>query len=123
MIEPAVAPATTLRRALTDFGPAYAVNGLIGFIFASTGPVAVILSVGYARRAVASPTSRRGSSARSSSTAWSRCCSAGATGSRWCFFWTIPGTVLVGPALGHLSFAEVIGAFVASGAADGAARR
>jgi benzoate membrane transport protein len=26
------------------------------------------------------------------------------------FFWTIPGTVLVGPALGHLSFAEVIGA-------------
>ena len=32
------------------------------------------------------------------------------------FFWTIPGTVLVGPALGHLSFAEVIGAFFATGA-------
>lgn len=31
------------------------------------------------------------------------------------FFWTIPGTVLVGPALGHLSFAEVIGAFYATG--------
>jgi len=27
------------------------------------------------------------------------------------FLWTIPGTVLVGPALGHLSYAEVIGAF------------
>ena len=32
------------------------------------------------------------------------------------FFWTIPGTVLVGPALGHLSFAEVVGAFFATGA-------
>ena len=31
------------------------------------------------------------------------------------FFWTIPGTVLVGPALGHLTFPEVIGAFIATG--------
>ena len=31
------------------------------------------------------------------------------------FFWTIPGTVLVGPALGHLSFAEVVGAYYATG--------
>ena len=31
------------------------------------------------------------------------------------FFWTIPGTVLVGPALTHLSFAEVTGAFIAAG--------
>ena len=31
------------------------------------------------------------------------------------FFWTIPGTVLVGPALAHLSFAEVIGAYYATG--------
>jgi benzoate membrane transport protein len=31
------------------------------------------------------------------------------------FFWTIPGTVLVGPALMHLSFAEVTGAFLATG--------
>jgi benzoate membrane transport protein len=31
------------------------------------------------------------------------------------FFWTIPGTVLVGPALTHLRFAEVVGAFVATG--------
>ena len=31
------------------------------------------------------------------------------------FFWTIPGTVLVGPALGHLSFAEIIGAYYATG--------
>jgi benzoate membrane transport protein len=31
------------------------------------------------------------------------------------FFWTIPGTVLVGPALTHLSFPDVIGAFLATG--------
>jgi benzoate membrane transport protein len=31
------------------------------------------------------------------------------------FFWTIPGTVLVGPALGHLRWPEVVGAFVATG--------
>lgn len=31
------------------------------------------------------------------------------------FFWTIPGTVLVGPALARLSFAEVVGAYVATG--------
>jgi benzoate membrane transport protein len=31
------------------------------------------------------------------------------------FFWTIPGAVLVGPALGHLSFQEVIGAYLATG--------
>jgi benzoate membrane transport protein len=33
------------------------------------------------------------------------------------FFWTIPGAVLVGPALAHLSFAEVIGAYYATGLA------
>ena len=32
------------------------------------------------------------------------------------FFWTIPGAVLVGPALGHLTFPEVIGAYIATGA-------
>jgi benzoate membrane transport protein len=31
------------------------------------------------------------------------------------FFWTIPGTVLVGPALAHLSFPEVVGAYIATG--------
>lgn len=31
------------------------------------------------------------------------------------FFWTIPGTILVGPALAHLTFAQVVGAFYATG--------
>jgi benzoate membrane transport protein len=29
--------------------------------------------------------------------------------------WSIPGTVLVGPALAHLTFAEIVGAFLATG--------
>jgi benzoate membrane transport protein len=32
------------------------------------------------------------------------------------FFWTIPGTVLVGPSLQHLSFPAVLGAYYATGA-------
>ncbi len=31
------------------------------------------------------------------------------------FFWTIPGTVLIAPALGHLTFAEVVGAYIVTG--------
>ena len=31
------------------------------------------------------------------------------------FFWTIPGTVLIGPALGHLTMPEVVGAYLATG--------
>jgi benzoate membrane transport protein len=34
------------RQILSDFGSTYAANALIGFIFAATGPVAIILSVG-----------------------------------------------------------------------------
>jgi hypothetical protein len=33
-------------RILADSGPGYFANGLIGFIFSATGPVAIILSVG-----------------------------------------------------------------------------
>ena len=36
----------SLRRVVADFGPAYAANGFIGFVFSASGPVAVILSVG-----------------------------------------------------------------------------
>ena len=103
-----------LRRALADFGGVYFVNGLVAFIFAASGPVAIILAVGT-----------RGGLSPSDLASWifgaffvnglisiAFCW--------WCrqplvFFWTIPGAVLVGPALGHLSFAEVIGAYIATG--------
>jgi len=114
MLEPFARPALSLRQLRADLGPTYLVNGLIGFIFAATGPVAVILSVG----------SRGGlSQAQIASWVFGAFFLNGLLTVLACwlyrmplaFFWTIPGTVLVGPALTHLSFAEVVGAFIVTG--------
>ena len=100
---------------VSDFGAVYAVNALVAFIFAASGPVAIILAVGT-----------RGGLSASDLASWLF----GAffvnglisIAFSWVYrqplvlFWSIPGTVLVGPALGHLSFPEVVGAFLASGA-------
>jgi benzoate membrane transport protein len=100
---------------LADLGPGYAANGLIGFIFAATGPVAIILAVGT-----------RGGLSEAELASWVfgvffiNGLLTLAMSWRYRmplgFAWTIPGTVLVGPALQHLSFAEVIGAFYATSA-------
>ncbi|MCW0215920.1 MAG: benzoate/H(+) symporter BenE family transporter [Pseudonocardia sp.] len=101
-------------RLWRDVGPHYLANGLVGLIFAATGPVAVILAVGVG-----------GGLSEQQLASWlfgvfflnglltvAAC---------WlyrqplAFFWTIPGTVLVGPALGHLTFAEVVGAYLVTG--------
>ncbi|MCC7059825.1 MAG: benzoate/H(+) symporter BenE family transporter [Burkholderiaceae bacterium] len=113
-LEAPIRPPTRLQRLRHDFGTVYTVNGLIGFIFAATGPVAVILAVGT-----------RGGLSESDLASWifGAFFLNGPITLLFCwlyrqplaFFWTIPGTVLVGPALGHLSFPEVIGAFVVSG--------
>ena len=42
MLEAFARPPLSLRQLSADLGPAYLVNGLIGFIFAATGPVAVV---------------------------------------------------------------------------------
>ncbi len=102
-----------LRQILADFGPAYFANGLIGFIFSATGPVAIILSVGT--RGGLSQTELASwifgvffvNGLLTIAMSWRYHMPLG-------FAWTIPGTVLVGPALQHLSFAEVIGAFYAT---------
>lgn len=104
-----------MRRLAVDFGGIYAVNGLVAFIFAATGPVAIILAVGA-----------QGGLSESDLSSWifGAFFINGLISIAFClfyrqplvFFWTIPGAVLVGPALGHLSFPEVIGAFIASGA-------
>lgn len=113
-LELPVAPPPGHRRVLTDFGPVYAANGFIGFLFAASGPLAIVLSVG----------TRGGLSAAELSSwvfgvffinglitiAMSWCYR-----QPLCFLWTIPGTVLVGPSLQHLSFPEIIGAFYATG--------
>ncbi len=103
-----------LRQLWADFGLSYAANGFIGWLFAITAPVAIILSVG----------SRGGlSEAEIASWVFGVFFFNGLISIGYCwfyrqplvFFWTIPGAVLVGPALEHLSFAEVVGAFYLTG--------
>lgn len=114
-LEPPTHTRPGLRQIASDFGLGYFANGLVAFIFSATGPLAVILSVG----------TRGGLSAAELASwvfgvffinglvtmamSWRYKTPLG-------FAWTIPGTVLVGPALEHLSFAEVIGAFYATSA-------
>ena len=103
-----------LRRILADSGVPYAAAAFVAFLFAASGPVAIILSVGA-----------RGGLSESDIASW--------ISAAFClnsvisiafslayrqplvFLWSIPGSVLVGPALSHLSFPEVIGAFLATG--------
>lgn len=103
------------RGRLADFGPAQLGAGFIGFVFAASGPLAVILSAGtgggLSKAELASWVFGvfvvNGVLTVAMSRAWRM---------PLCFFWTIPGTVLVGQALDHLSFAEVIGAYYATAA-------
>src|SRR5215470_12663000 len=107
-------PPATLRTALADFGALYAANGLVAFVFAASGPIAIILAVGT-----------RGGLGESALASWifGAFFFNGLISIAFCwfyrqplvFFWTIPGAVLIGPALAHLSFPEVIGAYLATG--------
>lgn len=102
------------RDILRDLGPTQAVNALVGFLFAATGPVAIILSAGA-----------QGNLSQTQLASWIFG-SFFVNGlltialSAWhrtplIHFFTIPGTVLVGQALGHAPFAQVVGAFIATG--------
>jgi benzoate membrane transport protein len=102
------------RRIFADSGASYAVAAFVAFLFAASGPVVIILSVGA-----------RGGLAESDIASWifaAFCLNSVisiaftlAYRQPLVFLWSIPGSVLVGPALGHLTFPEVIGAFVATG--------
>ena len=107
-------PFPTLRRIAHDFGVHYAATAVVAFLFATTGPVAIILSVGA-----------RGGLSESDIASWifsafvlNSLISASFSllyRQPLIFLWSIPGAVLLGPALGHLAFAEAIGAFMATG--------
>jgi len=113
-LELAARPLPGLRQMVADSGGLYLASAVIAFIFAASGPVAIILAVGA-----------RGGLSESDLSSWifGSFCLNGLITVLFCtlyrqplaFFWTIPGTVLVGPALGHLSWAEVVGAFHAAG--------
>ena len=100
---------------LRGFGGIYLVNAVVGFIFAASAPVAIILTA-----------SAKGGLAESDVASWLFGCFFvnGLISMGFClayrqplvFLWTIPGTILVGQALDHLSFAQVIGAYYATGA-------
>jgi len=113
-LEKPPAPPPTLRHVLADFGGLYLVNGVVGFLFAVSGPVAILLAVGM-----------RGGLSLSDMSSWlfGAFFINGLISIAFCWLyrqplvilWTIPGAVLVGPALAHLAFVEVIGAYVATG--------
>lgn len=113
-LEKPVFPLTSPRRALADFGAAYAASAVVAFLFAASGPVAIILAVGA-----------RGGLSESDIASWifaafflNGLMSIGFSivyRQPLVFLWSIPGAVLLGPALGHLSFSQVVGAFLATG--------
>jgi benzoate membrane transport protein len=106
------APSHAARENRFAFAPGAA--AIVAFLFAASGPVAIILSVGA-----------RGGLSESDIASWifaAFCLNSLisiaftlAYRQPLVFLWSIPGAVLVGPALGHLGFAEVIGAFLATG--------
>ncbi len=107
-------PAGRPAKLMSDFGVLYASNGFIGWLFSVTAPVAIILTVGS-----------NGGLSESEIASWifGVFFINGLITIAFCwryreplaFFWTIPGTVLVGQSLTHLSFAEVVGAYYATG--------
>ena len=112
MLEKPVLPLP--RRLWSDFGPVYFSNAIVAFLFSATGPLAIILSVGS-----------RGGLSQADIASWifAAFLINALIGIVYSLLyrqplvllWSIPGTVLVGPALTHMTFPEVIGAFLATG--------
>src|SRR5699024_6880919 len=104
----------TFREVLRDLGPHEIGDGVVALIFSASGPIAVILAAAAAGNLSADQTS-----------SWIFGAFLGngiltllmtyLYRSPQAYFWTIPGTVLAGDALMHLSFSEVIGAYLATG--------
>src|ERR1041384_2800559 len=113
-LETIVSPLPGPRSILAAAGVPYAVAAMVAFLFAASGPVAIILAVGA-----------RGGLAESDIASWifaAFCLNSVisiaftlAYRQPLIFLWSIPGAVLGGPALGHLSFPEVVGAFLVTG--------
>lgn len=107
-------PRPTIRHVLADLGPREFANALIALIFSATGPVAVILSAG-----------QQGDLSPQELSSWIfgvffangllTIAMSWAYRTPLAFFWTIPGTVIVGNSLTHLRWSEVLGAYVVTG--------
>lgn len=113
-LEPIARPVAGPAAFVRDLSAENAVNALVAFAFSISGPVAIILAV-----------AARGGLSEAQTASWlfGAFFINGILSIAFCaayrqplvFFWTIPGTVLVGPALAHASFNEVVGAFLVTG--------
>jgi benzoate membrane transport protein len=99
---------------VTDADRHNLVNGLVGFLFAVSGPLAILLTV-----------ATKGGLSETDINSWIFA-GYGIGGGLSILFslvyrqpigmaWTIPGAVLIGPALSHLGFSEIIGAYLVTG--------
>ncbi|MER7113966.1 benzoate/H(+) symporter BenE family transporter [Saccharomonospora azurea] len=108
-------PLPGLRRVARDANGTTITNGVIGLVFSATGPIAVILTVGV-----------QGGLSAEQLASWIfgvfflngllTVLASWLYRQPLAFFWTIPGTVVVGGSLDHLAWAEVVGAFVVTAA-------
>jgi len=99
------------REVLADLGSHEVINGVVGVLFAITGPIPIIVAVG-----------RSGGLSSAEIASWIfgvlvfngllTVVASWAFRQPLGFFWTIPGTIVVGTALGPLTWPEVIGAYV-----------
>jgi len=113
-LELAATPVPRPRQILADFGGLHASNAVVAFLFACTGPVAIILSVGARGRLQEADIASwifaaffiNGLLSFAFTLAYRQ---------PLVFLWSIPGAVLLGPALGHLSFEQCVGAFLVTG--------
>ena len=102
-----------LRDMARDITPEEIGNGLVALIFSASGPLAVILAAAAAGGLSAEQSSSWifgaffGNGLLTLFLTWFY-------RSPQAYFWTIPGTVLAGDALTHLSFGEVVGAYLAT---------
>ena len=107
-------PLTNVVHFVKDFTVHQATIGFVGFLFAVTGPTAIMLSVGL-RAGVPE--------AEIASWLFGAFFLNGLISFFMCwvyrqpliFLWSISGMVLVGPALDHLSFGEILGAYHMAG--------
>lgn len=104
----------TLRDIARDLGPQEIGNGLVALLFSASGPIAVILAAAASGNLTPEQTSSwifgafLGNGLLTLFLTWFY-------RSPQAYFWTIPGTIIVGDALTRLTFSEVIGAYMVTG--------